>query len=158
MNEENVLILLPYAGVGDVRFGMSPEEVSAIVGVPDSHSTNALKQRVEFRAYLNVAFSPGTSPRVKHFGIGRQIRRTTIADIELFVGRPETILQQLCRLDGDSVTYLGYVIFFDLGLTLTGFHDGDVDQRAVAMFERGAWDARRAKTAPLHIERNIRFA
>ena len=59
---------------------------------------------------------------------------------------PRAVLERLCQLGRDPRLLLGFVIFYDLGLTLTGFHDGDVDQRGATLFIKGAHDVRRPKT------------
>ena len=35
----------------------------------------------------------------------------------------------------------GFVVFFGLGLTMSGFHGDDEGQNAATVFERGRWDA-----------------
>jgi hypothetical protein len=47
----------PYIGVGDLQFGMKQDEVARVLGLPDQVSRNHLNQRVEFRSFMNVAFS-----------------------------------------------------------------------------------------------------
>ena len=44
--------------------------------------------------------------------------------------------------------YVGFIVFLGLGLTLTGFHDGNDSQRAVTAFARGRWDHLRSKLRP----------
>ena len=70
MDKKQPLDIFPYAGAGKIRFGMTPKEVEAIYGVADSTSYNLLKQRVEFRSFMNIAYSTGTSESVSHIGFG----------------------------------------------------------------------------------------
>ncbi|WP_156349128.1 MULTISPECIES: hypothetical protein [unclassified Sphingomonas] len=51
------------------------------------------------------------------------------------------IWRDLAELDGDAKETLGFIVLCNLGLTLTGFHDGDSAQLAVTAFEYGRWDA-----------------
>jgi len=43
---------------------------------------------------------------------------------------------------------VGYVVLLQLGLAMTGFHDGDLSQKAVTAFARGSWDTLRPKMKP----------
>jgi hypothetical protein len=35
---------------------------------------------------------------------------------------------------------VGYIIFYKLGIAVTGFHDNDESQKAITIFEEGYWD------------------
>lgn len=84
--------------------------------------------------------------------------------VELGITPPATVLFQGRSLfddfdawrhviaeDGDPQEVLGFVILRKLGLTLTGFHDGDRGQLAVTAFEPGRWDLLRDKMKPLRL-------
>ena len=40
---------------------------------------------------------------------------------------------------------LGSLVLLDLGISMTGFHDGARERVAVAVFERGRWDRCKAR-------------
>lgn len=48
--------------------------------------------------------------------------------------------KNLCVLDGNAKEFMGFIILFRLGVTMTGFHDGDKAQQAITAFEKGRWD------------------
>jgi hypothetical protein len=52
--------------------------------------------------------------------------------------------------DPNPMEYLGFVVFLNLGLTLTGLEDADNSQRAVTAFARGRWDQLVPKMRPLN--------
>lgn len=42
--------------------------------------------------------------------------------------------------DSDVYEFYGFLVFFGLGMTLTGFHDRLESDKAVTVFRRGNWD------------------
>ena len=60
-------------------------------------------------------------------------------------------LSQLLKEDSCPYEYVGFVVLLDVGITLTGFHDGDVSQRAVTAFRQGRWDHLKNKFKRLRI-------
>lgn len=152
MDEKEPFELLPYAGAGKIRFGMTPKEVETIYGVADSTSSNHLKQRVEFRSSMNVAYSSGATEGVSHIGFGRQMQDVRFKDVNLFFNNDDLALKRMILEDGSPQIYLGFIVLLKLGITLTGFHDNDVAQKAVALFPPGAWDKRIAKLKPFSLQ------
>lgn len=150
MKANEKFAILPYQGAGSIRFGMSPSEIKGLIGAPDQVSTNHLKQRVEFRSFMNVAYTPSMDQHsvLTHIGFGRQMEMVLIEDVNLFKDDPIGVLNRLMLVDSRPMTYLGFVVFFELGIALTGFHDNDVSQKAVTVFEKGAWDNRVPKMNP----------
>jgi len=63
----------------------------------------------------------------------------------LFEGRSlfedHSVWRDIVAADGNAQVVLGFVVLQNLGLTLTGFHDGDDGQLAVTAFEQGRWRA-----------------
>ena len=47
---------------------------------------------------------------------------------------------RIAELDDEVFEFYGFLVFFGLGITLTGFHDKDEAQKALTMFHRGRWD------------------
>jgi len=140
MNEDESFEIIPYIGAGKICFGMTPQEIEKIYGPADSVTFNHLKQRVEFRSFTNIGYSPGSAETVSHIGFGRQMENVRFKDSNIFLDEESVVLAKLVAEDGNPFTYLGFIVLFELGITLTGFHDQNVSQKALAMFPRGAWD------------------
>jgi len=148
LNEKESFELVPYIGAGKIRFGMTPQEIEKIYGAADSVTFDHLKQRVEFRSFMNLGYSPGSAGTVSHIGFGRQMENIQFNDNNLFLDDESVILEKLVAQDGNPFTCLGFVVLLNLGTTLTGFHDQNVSQKALAMFPRGAWDKWLPKLKP----------
>jgi hypothetical protein len=145
VNEKSNFELNPYKGAGLIEFGMDASQVEALLGSADKTSVNHLKQRVDFRAFMNIGYSADEPQVVVHLGFGRQMEGVAYKGVLLFGDVKNLGFQMLLEDDGNPFTYLGFIVLLNLGITLTGFHDNDVSQQAVAMFQYGAWDARKSK-------------
>jgi hypothetical protein len=142
MNIETRFDIIPYWGAKPIKFGMMVSEVEATLCAPDSISKNILGQRVEFREYMNVAYTMDewAIPRVSHIGFGREMKCIFHGDTNIFFENPTDVLIKLMAFDNEPMLYLGFLVFFKLGISLTGFHDNDFSQKAIAMFKKGEWD------------------
>lgn len=136
------LVIIPYISVGPIKFGMTADEVVLAIGLPDQVDKNHAGARVDFYGPINVGYANTPLPTVNHIGGGKQATSASIRNVPLFLSPPEQVLELLRELDGSPYLYLGFVVFLELGITLTGFHDDDEDQLAFSAFPRGAWDHR----------------
>ena len=157
MNENEPFDILPYSGAGKISFGMTPQEVETIYGPADGVSLNHLKQRVEFRSFMNVGYSTGPTEGVSHIGFGRQMEGVQFKDANIFLDDEDQVLKRLTSEDGNPFLYLGFVVLLNLGMTLAGFHDHDISQKSVALFPRGAWDKRLPKLKPFSQKTNSAY-
>ena len=46
----------------------------------------------------------------------------------------------LLGLDPNPVLCLGFLLFRGIGVAVTGFHDGDEEQKSITVFAEGRWD------------------
>jgi len=129
-------VLEPYVGAGTVRFGMPRAEVSALLGVPDVVDSSGLGELNEYYGAFRVAFDAADETVVE---LGFTPECDVVFDrISLFaVDDPITFLR---KFDPQPRLLFGFLVFQRLGLTITGFHDGDVSQRAVCLFTRGRFE------------------
>ncbi|NWL79546.1 hypothetical protein DM872_22090 [Pseudomonas taiwanensis] len=141
MNEKTLLEIRPFAGVSRVTFGMQASAVGKELGEADSTTKNHLGQLVESRSFANFGYSV-SSEELAHIGLGRQMENVFLGSTNIFMDPAQNVLSDLTLLDDSPYIYLGYVVFLKLGISLTGFHDGDIDQKAISLFPKGAWDKR----------------
>ena len=143
MNTLERFEIVPLVGTTSVQFGMVPDEVAVRLGSPDQTTKNYLRQRVEFRSFMNIAYSLDAFPRLCNIGFGRQMENVIFKEVNLFQSPSTQVIEHLATFDESPLEYLGFVVFLELGLALTGFHDQDESQKAVSLFEKGAWDRKR---------------
>lgn len=128
--------ILPYKNVGDLSFGMRHDEVLGKGYVPKRKKKNRRGEddwsfdgfSVRFGATDNLLCEVGFSPKCS----------VILSDIDIF-NDPET-LQKILLKDSLVFEFYGFLVFFNLGITLTGFHDGNESQKAISAFARGHWD------------------
>jgi hypothetical protein len=140
-----VITIIPYEAVGQIRFGMSLDDVISMLGRPDITDEDRSGEVMLYFGALNVTI---TSEGVAEVGILPQIP-VTIGDVSVF-SDPEA-LEKLCRMDGEPKESLGIVILYNLGISMGGFHDFDESQKAVTAFSRGRWDFVRSETRDFRV-------
>lgn len=125
-------------------FGMSMVEIESVMGSPLRKSVNR-RGEIDF-SYdgYSVRFSK-TEKRLVEVGFSR-FCHITYDGLDIFE-TPEAF-DQLIIKDGAPFEFYGFIILLNLGLTLTGFHDGNESQKAVTIFERGRWNELRAEMTP----------
>lgn len=136
--------LRPYVGVNDVRFGMRPAEVSVLLGPPDVVDLNGFGEQDHYHGSLRVAFGVHDEGVVE-FGLTPACS-AVIDGVSLFDA--DDPIAVLIHLDRDPQLLFGFLVFQAIGITLTGFHDADVSQRAVCLFARGRFDRFSADMTP----------
>ena len=137
----------PLEGAGPLRFGMDANAVASILGSPEHVSVNHLGQTVEFRGALTLGYGSDQGALLNHIAFGPLATGVVFKDTGFFVDDDRVVIERLIAIC-PAGTYLGFLVFPELGLALTGFHDRDLSQRAVTLFPRGAWDKRIGKLTP----------
>ena len=134
----------PYAGVGPMRFGMSPTETVEHLGQPQAVSTNRSSETVQRYSTMLLTYDAEGLAEVGIFPEG-----------EARLGSLDPLTREglaaLIAEDGEAQDVLGFVVLLNLGITVTGVHDDDHAQRAVTAFRRGRWDRLHASMKPFSL-------
>jgi hypothetical protein len=125
-----------YEGAGPLRFGMTQAEVVTAVGEPTlTRKTRGGDVEMRYPDYaVRLAAADQTVAE-----IGFSPRANVAMEMIDVFGDP-CAFQKLVKLDGEPLESLGIIVLLNLGLALTGFHDGDEDQKWISAFRRGRWD------------------
>jgi len=145
INESTIFEIIPYVGTNLVIFGMTSFQVEGVLGKSDKKSKNpTLEGFDEFWSDIVVGYSE--SGIVEHIGFGRQMKNVIYNGINLFYIKSSVALRKILEIDPEPLEYLGFLVFFKLGLYLSGFdNDEESDDKAAALFVRGHWDSRKPK-------------
>ncbi|RWX81485.1 hypothetical protein EPK99_04130 [Neorhizobium lilium] len=127
-------VFTPYKGLSDIRFRQDREEVERVLGEPQKvKRTYTGKTRLEYSMSM-PAFV---------FADGELIEMNLLPDVsepfeyrgmDLFAMPEDEVLRQLEQDDLNVRESNGFIIFFGLGLALTGFHDEMPEQKAITLF------------------------
>ena len=128
--------IISYVGAGPLLFGLTQTEVEGAVGQPLRMGVNNLGEKnAQYRAF-SLRYSVTDSVLL-------EIGFTSSANV-MFRGlnlfRDPEALRKLLHLDSYPYESYGFIVLFDLGITLTVFHDDDKAQIAVTAFALGRWD------------------
>ncbi len=130
-----MFIFEPFVGPLPLRFGMAPEEVASLVGVPDRVFPDPFDNRSESRSGYSLGYDANSA----------QLSEAVFSTGELFfhgvnLFGVEDVIDFLRQFDPSPKTAVGIVFFLNLGLSLTGFHDGEEDQKSITVARKGHWD------------------
>jgi hypothetical protein len=130
-----VFIFEPLIGPLPLRFGMSPEEVAAVVGVPERMLPDAFGNRTESRRGYSVGYD-ATSGRLNEVVFSKG--ELFFHGVDLFC--VTDVVDFLRKYDANPQVAVGMIFFVKLGLRLSGFHDGGEQQQAIGLTTMGHWD------------------
>ncbi|WP_146597841.1 hypothetical protein [Novipirellula aureliae] len=134
--------ITPYIGALPLQFGMSAEAVHALLGAPQQISTLWNKSGFSHswtNPDLNIGFS--NDDALNHVGlipngISVSLNGTEIWTRDSCVDPNPTLL----RFDASPRECFGFLVYLEIGIATTGFHDDDSSQHALCVFARGAYD------------------
>lgn len=134
----------PYVGVEDLTFGMTTEEVGAVLGPPVRSLKNRKGGVEEVREGVKVCYSPATQTSTD-FVLFPPAQAVYYGVDLLASSDPVSVL---IPDDPAPLESMGIVVFLRLGLTVTGFDEPDEADKAVTVFMEGRWDALREDLKP----------
>lgn len=137
----------PLIGVGDVKFGMSAAQVSSLIGPPNESDID--EDSNEIREYrrengMQAVYSSNDKVLVE-LGFGKNIVELNYDGILLFTAPDKAIYDRLLADDSNPLKLYGFIIFLELGVTLSGFFKSDNDDKAITVFKKGRWDSQKAE-------------
>jgi len=138
-----VFDIRPFAGALPVAFGMSRADVHGLLGAPEVESRQTQWRR-HVDSWDECRFNVGYDEQltVVHVGFipGRFFLRLAGTPLWSVWTHPDPN-PFLLRLDPEPVEALGFLIFGRIGVTTTGYHQGDEGDLSIAVHPRETWDA-----------------
>ena len=129
--------IIPYIGALPIKFGMSINEVKKLIGDPISIEHDELGSLFSYQNY-NVMFS--LKNEVEEIGFTALIKSVTFKDKKIFGVESNTNPYTFFKKHDKPITSDGAVVFLKLGISLTGYPNGIVSDRALTCFKKGLWD------------------
>ena len=140
--------IVPYVGAKPVLLGMSRSEVEAVLGQPRIKSRNFRKELNYDYDSMNVGFDG--EERLCHIGFVPG----AILEYDGDSVWTDEAFSRLCRIDGNPKEVVGFIVLLTLGIAFTGFHDGEVSQKAVSLFAKGGYDELKPKMKDFVLKTN----
>lgn len=140
-----MLEIHPNIGVAEIAFGASLDEVRQQWGNPISIVKGRSGETVARYPNIRLTFDDaglaevGVAPAANPIIDGAR-PLSSMADFE-----------RLIREDGQAQQLLGFIVLENLGLTITGVHDGDTGQLALSAFRAGRWAPLRDEMKPFRM-------
>ncbi|TDX83829.1 hypothetical protein EDE05_106238 [Neorhizobium sp. R1-B] len=132
--------IVSFEGMGPIRFGMSPAEVAAIIGPPESADEDDGSRR-EYRA-IDVPIVSYEDNVVTEIEAFYEVENVSFRGRRIFDEPGLAIIQFLEQENGGARMNVGTVLFRKIGIT-----SGCIDQRtrgdhSITAFAQGLWDDR----------------
>lgn len=139
--------ILPRLGLGPLRLGLSPAEATALLGAPVSSNMRGSKETRFFANDIAIAFEDGRGFRIS---IGRRAKGITFQGHDVFMEPTQDILDVFLRA-APAWEEVGMLVFPDLWLIVSGFHDDDPDQKAIGIESFADWPAGFEEARPFRL-------
>lgn len=147
--------ILPYVGVGALRFGMTPAQTRQILAAPRFSRRDAHRLRemhgVGGPALTFKAVAGSEEPELAEIGFSKAATGITYRGTDLFASEGEAVIRKLFGDDPEPMEISGTLVFRKLGVSLTGFHSGPEANKAATAFAPGTWDALLAGAKPFKL-------
>ena len=128
----------PLVGVGPLKFGMSIDDVEALLGAA-THISKAPFNLGTCRDYGPISLGFDNENKLIHAGFGLDFQGTLeYAGVDLF--HDPSALNKLVELDGSPKSWVGSVMLMNLGMQLGGYHTTADEGKTVSLFPAGRYD------------------
>lgn len=138
--------IIPFKGVLPLEFRMNTEQVHNVLGITPTPSNSIINRHSkclkeyyleDSKMALDIvcAYEKDTT-LLNSVSFGYTTNNLYFQDINIFELSPEIVLNNL--IDFDPKAYIdeyGFIVFFEIGISLTGFHDNDESQKAITIYE-----------------------
>lgn len=140
MTDMTEFTLVPYVGALPIRFDMTSEQVRIILREEPKVTENDSEEIEEDFGDVALRYNSltGELSEIAFVPWGAQLLFEGVPLIgEGTTGNP---IPHLLAHDKAPVEVLGFLLFLELGLATTGYHDNDPGQRSITIFRKGHWD------------------
>ncbi|MDR9835752.1 hypothetical protein [Herbaspirillum huttiense] len=135
-------IIMPYVGIGPLRFGMTRDEVHQLIGDPLSIDKSWCSE--ELTEYWNnnglqLSYSE-MDETLLEISLYPNLHNVQLNGLNLFEVPGTHAFKVLHDWDNAPLTIAGVSIFLKLGLAVNGFIHDDDGAKSVTAFAKGRWD------------------
>ncbi len=127
--------ICPFVGAGPLNFGMRPEQVELILGLPRLSRKNPIGETEQRYESVVARYDP-------HDHTLCEISFTSKSDVRfcgVSVFDDRTGLEKMFSIEDGAVEALGFIVFPHLGIALADFFSEQESDRAITVYARGRW-------------------
>lgn len=140
---KNDFEIYPYKGLGMVEFGMSSAVISGLLGRANESEldddSNELREFRRDNGFQTVFGNNGDY--LVEMGFSSNIVELNFSGINIFLDPEDDVIARIAKIDGKPYSAFGFLVFMNIGLTLSGFQHRDDSAKGVTIFNKGRWDA-----------------
>jgi hypothetical protein len=139
MDRNKTYEIFPARGVAEIKFGMPAVDVEQLWGAPDGKSKNFLGDATEVRDACLITYDNGDKG-VAEIGFPSSYSSVQINEIKIFQRPHNRTIEDLKNLDSEAYEGQGFIVFKNLGISLSGFRGDDFEALTVTIFKEKWWD------------------
>lgn len=133
--------ILPYVGVGDLKFGISPSMAEVILGKPKlsyyDSDTDTTTQYWNNNG-LQLAFSKDDNALVS-ISMYSNIDNISLPGIRFEWNSSKSTYNSLTTLDPSAMKTVGITVFFKYGIAVSGLLGEENGDKSITAFSKGQW-------------------
>jgi hypothetical protein len=133
--------IIPFEGLGPIKFGMPKSEVHKILGEPKRVRNNGGGSFREIYA-ADLPIVTFENDKVSEIEAFYDMSEARLGDITIFSGDGIGNLARLEVLNGGAREHVGTILFENLGLATGRLDEDVVEAHNLSLFMKGAWDDR----------------
>ncbi|MUO42187.1 MULTISPECIES: hypothetical protein [Rhizobium/Agrobacterium group] len=132
--------IFPFERMGPIRFGMTAEEVSAIVGAPDRSSRGLRPGSFNEQRGTKAPIVRYRENRVREIEAFYDLENVTLRGVQIFQGNGIDVLRQLEEMNGGASLSVGIVLFENIGVTTGRLDEEPRTGHSITAFATGTWN------------------
>jgi hypothetical protein len=132
--------IVSFERMGPIKFGMTPDEVAAVVGAPDRSRRGLRPGSFNESRGTGAPIVRYNESGVREIEAFYDLESVTFQGINVFQSDGLEVLRRLEELNGDAKLSVGIVLFDKLGLTTGRLDEGPRTGHSVTAFRSGTWD------------------
>lgn len=133
--------IMPFLGIGPIRFGMSPMQAADIIGKPVSIDEDDDGYLREYRS-VDLPIISYQDRQVVEIEAFSEVGDVTFDGRNIFGEAGPEIMRFLEEKNGETVANAGVVLFNGIGLTCGRLDESPREDHSITAFARGLWDDR----------------
>jgi hypothetical protein len=140
--------IMPFVGIGPIKFGMTVDQVSTILGKTDdadSYRDGHLREIRDVDQPI-ITYQDNQTAEIEAF---YDMKDVSFEGNYIFRDDPLKVLRYLEGRNNGVLEHLGTLLFNNLGIALGRIDESVVEEHNLSIYRKGAWDERIGNFKPI---------
>ncbi len=130
--------IIPFVGMGPIKFGMNPNEVFEILGPPERvrEGPGTLREARQLDLPI-IRYEDSLVSEIEAF---HNVENVHYKNVPIFEGDGRSVLKFLEQENGQAEISVGIILLKDLGITVGRIDEEAKGDHSITAFRKGLWD------------------